>query len=162
MRFYYDLDLEAGSLLDLEIGGTERGLEIDAIDVAQIFLDGALSINFIDGYAQHVTADDVFALVTATTGLEGAFQNVASGERLRTADGRGSFAIYYGDESPYDPRSVVATDYVAVPEPALLGLLALAGGAFFVMRAFPVAAKPTTRGRCLRERRQTVPGPASS
>jgi hypothetical protein len=129
MRFYYDLDLEAGSLLDLEIGGTERGLEIDAIDVAQIFLDGALSIDFIDGYAQHVTADDVFALVTATTGLEGAFQNVASGERLRTADGRGSFAIFYGDESPYDPRSVVATDYVAVPEPALLTLLALAGAA---------------------------------
>ena len=52
------------------------------------------------------------------------FDNVAPGERLTTADNRGSFIVNYGGTSPFGDNAVVLSDFRAIPEPATFALLA--------------------------------------
>ena len=86
-----------------------------------------LTLNFIDGFGGKVQADDSFAVVGAGTRVFGQFANVASGERLLTADGLGSFAVHYGDQNGFSQGLVLSNFAVAaVPEPASYALM-LAG-----------------------------------
>jgi len=54
---------------------------------------------------------DSFVLVSADT-LAGSLFNVASGQRVDTANGNGSFVVYYGPGSPFDPNQIVLTSYL--------------------------------------------------
>ena len=124
-----DLRLDGGQLR-IELGGLQRGTAFDALDVGgDITLDGGalLTLNFIDGFGGKVQADDSFAVVGAGTRVFGQFANVASGERLLTADGLGSFAVHYGDQNGFSQGLVLSNFAVAaVPEPASYALM-LAG-----------------------------------
>jgi len=133
-----DLHFEGGQLR-IELGGRQRGAQFDALDVGgDITLDGTtlLTLDFINGFGGQVQANDSFALVLAGTRVFGQFANVASGERLLTADGLGSFAVRYGADNGFDQGLVVSNFAVAaVPEPAsyamLLAGLALIGAMGF-------------------------------
>jgi hypothetical protein len=79
-----------------------------------------LRLNILRGFVP--TATDSFTILTSTGPLSGAFGNVASGGRLMTADGFGSFLVTYSATS----RQVVLSSFVGVPEPGAIALLALA------------------------------------
>jgi hypothetical protein len=74
-----------------------------------------------------VAATDIFTLLTADDILAGAFGNVASGSRLDTGDGFGTFLVHYGAGSSFGANNLVLTDFrssrVAVPEPTPIFLL---------------------------------------
>jgi hypothetical protein len=133
--FGFELALFDDSHLDFEIGGTEPGIDFDVIDAWDIFLDGELSVRFIDGFEETISADDEFEIAVASHLLEGVLDGVGSGARLLTSDGVGSFAVFYGASSPFDPNRLVLTDFQAVPEPALAALLVVAAVAIVGLRS---------------------------
>ena len=87
----------------------------------QVDLGGAvLTLDFIGSFAAQVQAGDRFDLLQAAGGLSGAFANVASGARLRTAGGEGSFIVTYGDGPSLQ---LSGYEVAAVPEPGSWALL---------------------------------------
>lgn len=118
---------QAGSALEIEIGGTQQGTEYDTLTGNTITLNGDLHISLIalDGISPIAipTAEDVFTIVSANTSLTGAFTNVASGERLDTLNGNGSFLVTYDNTT----KAVVLSAYVPEPASAVLLGLGLAG-----------------------------------
>ncbi|MGD9636192.1 MAG: hypothetical protein AB7U97_23120, partial [Pirellulales bacterium] len=54
---------------------------------------------------------EVYTLLSAS-GLTGAFSNVASGQRVDDANVNGSFLVYYGPGSPFNPNHVVLTSFL--------------------------------------------------
>jgi fibronectin-binding autotransporter adhesin len=109
----------SGGTLAIELGGTVRGLEYDALDVGgAVSLGGAtLEISFLDGFEGTILSTDVFTLIDAGAIFD-SFGNVFSGDRLTTTDGFGSFLVTYSGET------LVLSDYAAVPEPGSLALAA--------------------------------------
>lgn len=128
----------SGGALAIELGGTARGLEYDALDVGgSVSLGGAmLEISFLDGFESTILSTDVFTLLDAGAIFD-SFGNVLSGDRLTTADGFGSFLVTYNGET------LVLTDYAAVPEPGTLALAA-AGALLLAGRRL---ATPRARAR---------------
>ncbi len=96
-------------------------------DPGDITLDGDLVLRFAAGFESLVTMADTFAIFEAPEDIDGAFNNVAAGARLLTADGSGSFVVNYGPTSPFGDNRVVLSDYEVIPEPAA-GLLLLTLG----------------------------------
>ena len=88
-------------------------------------LAGTLEVTLHDGFAPDPL--DSFTVLVSGGGIAGAFDNVASGLRLDTADGLGSFRVDYGPSSAANPDHVVLSDFV-VPEPdtVLMALVACA------------------------------------
>ncbi|RYD49784.1 MAG: hypothetical protein EOP85_00945 [Verrucomicrobiaceae bacterium] len=109
-----DLSLEAESVLDIEIGGTTAVTGFDRIrqinGSAGIVIGGELVVNVIGGFYDTIQAADEFAIVTSEHPLNGSFSNVASGERLTTSDGRGSFVV------TYTGQEVVLSGFEVIPE----------------------------------------------
>jgi len=112
----------SGGLLWMELGGLARGTQFDALDVGgSVELGGAvLKLSFIEGFGAQAQAGQSFLLLQAGGGIFGQFSNVASGERLLTADGTGSFLVRYGEG-----QGLLLSDYAvaAVPEPSSYALL---------------------------------------
>ncbi len=121
LRITGDLGFQGGAL-QIELGGRQRGSGFDALDVGgQVDLGGAvLTLDFIGSFAAQVQAGDRFDLLQAAGGLSGAFANVASGARLRTAGGEGSFIVTYGDGPSLQ---LSGYEVAAVPEPGSWALL---------------------------------------
>ena len=116
----------AGARLEMEIGGRTQGSSYDYLQVkGAATLGGDLVIRFVDGFQSSITSADSFTLLSASTSLSGAFDNVANGGTLLTADGFGSFNVHYG----VGPKTVVIDGFVPtpVPEPGtyLAGLSAI-------------------------------------
>ncbi len=130
-----DLNLLLGSELAFEIGGTVQGTEYDFVDVnGDVSLEGMLTLTFLNGFEYLVSDSDTFILLTADSDIIGSFNNVASGDRLLTADGLGSFVVHYGVSSPGDASQLVLGDFQLIPEPTTFGLLALSSGGLIVRR----------------------------
>ena len=113
----------SGGLLEMELGGLQRGSGYDALDVGgTATLGGAtLMLDFISGFDALAQGGQQFTLLNAAGGIFGSFANVADGQRLNTAGGQGSFLVRYGNG-----QGLVISDYVAVvPEPGSWGLMAL-------------------------------------
>jgi len=67
--------------------------------------------------------------------MSGSFLNVASGGRLETADGSGSFEVDYGGSGPYANEIVLSNfETGSVPEPFGITSLLLAGVAVLPLR----------------------------
>ena len=84
----------------------------DGHDVLQIggfmVADGRLDLRMQGGFQPDPT--DQFALVSAAN-IIGSFSNVASGSRLSTVDGAGSFRVDYGIASPFDQGQIVLSEF---------------------------------------------------
>ena len=96
--------------LALDIGGSIAGTDFDQVEVAgPAAIDGLLELSLLDGFAP--TTTDQF-IVTSAANVVGNFDNVRSGERLETLDGRGSFVVNYGIQSPFDAHQIVLSDFM--------------------------------------------------
>ena len=117
-----NVQLLDSSLLDFEVGGTTPGTEFDVLNITgTLALDGDLSVSLINGFTPDNS--DTFEIVDSGS-LSGSFDNVMNGGTLLTDSGSGSFVVNYGSGSAFDPDSVVLSDFVIIPEPATLALLA--------------------------------------
>ncbi len=79
-------------------------------------LAGKLMLSFSPG-ATLPKATDTLTIVSATSPITGSFANVASGKRLNTSDGLGSFEVDYGAGSA-TPSAVVLSNFGAFVPPA--------------------------------------------
>lgn len=61
-----------------------------------LVLDGELAVDFENDFEDRVCPTDTFILIRSNMAINGAFDNVASGERVSTEDGSGSFLVSYG------------------------------------------------------------------
>jgi len=104
---------QAAATLEIEIGGLGMGTEYDSLRVTgNALVDGELELALIDGFVPDVA--DVFTIFDAGN-LSGAFENIADGERLETAEGGGSFLVRYG--SP-NPDQIVLSNFQAATAPS--------------------------------------------
>jgi PEP-CTERM motif-containing protein len=123
-----NVSLLDGSKLVMEIGGLTQETQYDHLAVGgMVTLDGTLELHMLNGFQLQLDPSQTFTLLTSKDILSGAFDNVANGARLTTADGLASFQVNYGTGSSYGANNLVLSDPQAVPEPA--SLMLLAGGA---------------------------------
>jgi T5SS/PEP-CTERM-associated repeat protein len=99
---------QPGGVLAIDLGGT-AGAHADLLDVGAATLDGVLKLRFIPG---SIPATSV---VLSATSLTGQFDNVASGQRLSAVNGGGSFVVFYGPGSPFNPNQVVLSSFLPSP-----------------------------------------------
>jgi hypothetical protein len=91
-----NLNLTSTSNLSFEIGGTGPGTTYDLLnrtDSGVLILNGNLTVRLINGFTP--ANADIFTIITTQQNLQGAFSNVASGARLNTEGGGGSFIVSY-------------------------------------------------------------------
>ena len=99
-----------GGKLQIEIGGSPASFQFDVLEVhGDAVLGGNLELSLLNGFVP--TAANGYAVLTPTGSLSGTFTNVASGQRLKTSDGGGSFVVSYGAGSPFNPTFVVLSAY---------------------------------------------------
>jgi hypothetical protein len=133
-----NLTLGNNSKLSIDLGGRAQGTQYDFLSEGgsvALTLDGTLTLNFINGFQDAVTASDSFTILTSNLTLLGAFDNVANGARLDVANFPGSFQVNYGAGSPFGSQHVVLSAFV-IPEPSAALLLAL-GCASLGLRRLP-------------------------
>jgi T5SS/PEP-CTERM-associated repeat protein len=129
-----DLAVEDAARVEIDVAGGGAGEGYDAVVVAgAVALAGSLTLRVADDQVDGIAASDVFTVLEAGGGLSGAFANVASGGRVPLSGRPGSFQVFYGPGSgavpnPYDPDSVVLTDFLPVPEPGQALLVAVGWG----------------------------------
>lgn len=115
-------DLLAGSLLQIELGGTTPGIGgHDQLAVTgNLSLAGNLEVSVLPGF--QIQSTDVFTIVTAGS-IDGTFSNAVS--KISLANGIGFFDVtYFGN-------SITLSNF-QVPEPGSFGMLAL--GSLLLMR----------------------------
>ncbi|HEY4302229.1 MAG TPA: PEP-CTERM sorting domain-containing protein [Candidatus Didemnitutus sp.] len=116
------------AFLAFEVGGAAQGSQYDHLVVnGALALGGSLQIGFISGFENTVNSSMTFDLVSSST-LSSSFLNVASGSRLDTADGLGSFVVNYGSGSSFGVNDVVLSGFAPVPEPSTWALLLAGSG----------------------------------
>ncbi len=104
---------QAGAKLEIEIGGTTPGSTYDVVNITSIAgLSGQLQLALPGGFLP--SASDTFTVLSAASGIFGAFSNVANSQRLTTSDGIGSFLVHYGLGSPFNQNQVVLSAFEAV------------------------------------------------
>lgn len=111
-----DLTLQAGAKLEMEISGTAHDRITQTTGAGGTVLGGVLELRTIGDFDDEVQTSSTYEILTSHLPLTGAFTNVASGTRLNTADGRGSFLVSYGPGSAA-PGKVVLSSYIAVNAP---------------------------------------------
>ena len=90
-----DVTLLSDASFSVELGGATAGSEYDVLQVSSnAVLNGALSIALVNGFATNVLSTDLFTVLSAAS-LSGTLTNVASGGRLVTVGGEGSFLVDY-------------------------------------------------------------------
>jgi hypothetical protein len=100
--------------LEIEIGGKTQATQYDYLVVTgTAMLAGELQLVRIGGFTPDPT--DMFTIGSAAS-VEGAFSNVANGQRLATTDGTGAFLVHYGLGSAFSANEIVLSG-VAAMEP---------------------------------------------
>ena len=118
-----DLTMTSAAALAFEIGGLIQGTKYDFLPVSgSASLDGDLEFSFFDG-GQNLIGDTDALEVLGATIITGSFFNVASGDRLLASDGKGSFIVNYGSGSPFNPGSVILSNFMLIPEPRVYGMI---------------------------------------
>lgn len=109
-----DLTITGSSNLEIELGGTVQGVSYDHVAQSDgtTLLGGTLTIKAIDGFDCELMGSDSFTVLTSDAAITGAFTNVASGSRLATDDGLGTFLVSYGNGSSA-PNRVILSDFEA-------------------------------------------------
>jgi T5SS/PEP-CTERM-associated repeat protein len=103
----------SGATTEIEIGGTQIGVEYDVINVFNnaILMGGNLELKLINGFVPSTV--DKFNILQVAGNISGAYDNVANGQRLVTSDGLGSFLVHYGAASAFNPRQIVLSNFLA-------------------------------------------------
>lgn len=108
-----DLIPSAAVTFNFDIAGTSQGSAYDFISEAgstALALGGSkLKITLAASFTP--SASHTFTLLTSNQAITGSFGNVASGARITTTDGRGSFLVTYSG------NSVVLSNFIAAPQP---------------------------------------------
>jgi hypothetical protein len=92
------LTLQSNSVLAYELNGTQPGVSFGQIvSVSTATLGGMLQVTLSESFRSRVQSSDVFTLLAAQT-IGGQFTNVASGARLPTEEGSGSFLVTYSGQ----------------------------------------------------------------
>jgi T5SS/PEP-CTERM-associated repeat protein len=100
---------QSAGTLQIEIGGTLVNTEHDFVNVTgNTILGGALELALIDDFVPSAT--HTFTVFSAGN-LLNFFSNVTNGQRLTTVDGMGSFLVYYGPTSTFNPNQIVLTNF---------------------------------------------------
>jgi hypothetical protein len=139
MTFDGTLELGSSSVLRFDLAGNLRGpgayfggpfgmppgYGYDAIDCTKsVTLGGELQVTLSTQTANGLRftpgSADMYLLLKAQAPIAGAFANVASGQRLNTRDGGGSFVVNYGATSVLDPTGVVLSAFQPNTNPAVL------------------------------------------
>jgi fibronectin-binding autotransporter adhesin len=111
------LALSSASTLAFQINGTTQGTSYNYITVLDpASLAGDLGITVGSAFESSITPSETFTVLGDYGALSGTFANVASGERLETADGGGSFLVTYGPGAQH-PSEVILSDFLSVAEP---------------------------------------------
>lgn len=111
-----NLTLNTGAILRMEVAGSAHDQILQSGDGTTVTLGGTLSLTTISDFDEEVLSSSTYTVLEAAQPLTGAFANVASGARVNTADGKGSFRVDYGTGAPA-PNKVVLSDYIAVNAP---------------------------------------------
>ncbi len=91
-----NVTLMSASSLSFQLGGLTQGNLYSFLNVnGSVGLSGNLVLSFANGFEGTVTGADTFTITIASGGLTGVFANIASGARLDTSDGFGSFQVDY-------------------------------------------------------------------
>lgn len=100
--------------LEIEIGGTTQSTQYDFVSVARnATVGGELELKIINGFVPAAT--DLLTVLDANSAITGTFSNVASGQRLMTMDGIGSFLVHYGVGSVNNPNQLILSAFQLVP-----------------------------------------------
>jgi hypothetical protein len=103
------LSLGPATILTADIAGVGSASQQTQVFVdGQGMLGGGLQLTL--GGAIPSPADTI-AILSAAGGLSGSFANIATGQRLNTSDGIGSFLVHYGSGSAFDPNQVVLSAF---------------------------------------------------
>ncbi len=110
------LSLLSTSVLAFDIGGTSPGVGYDFLLVNNtVTFGGTLQLNVVNGVRTSLLPTDTFTLLSATS-VTGAFANVASGTRLMSYTGEGSFLV------TYNGSNLVLSNFDPIPEPSTWAL----------------------------------------
>jgi fibronectin-binding autotransporter adhesin len=105
------------STLSFQIGGTTQSTQYDYLQIlGTIALAGDLQVNVSSAFEPSVTPNETFTVLYAE-GVSGSFANVASGGRLETADGQGSFLVTYEAGTGASSHYLNLSDYLPTAEP---------------------------------------------
>ena len=99
-----------------------------------VVLSGTLAVTLAPGAALP-DASESMSFLSAGSGITGSFSNVASGTRIATTDGQGSFLINYGANSNLVTVSSFAASGTTTHLAFFTGETALANGVYYL--AFP-------------------------
>ena len=95
-----NISLLSASRLTFQLGGLTQGNDYGFLNVnGSVALGGQLVLSFANGFQNSITGNDSFTVLTASFDFSGVFTNVASGTRLNTSDGFGSFLVTYSGNS---------------------------------------------------------------
>lgn len=104
-----DYTQQVGASLEIELSGTLQGTEFDFVNGTGIAsIAGDLELALIDGFMPQAT--DEFIILSSNV-LVGSFDNVASGTRLDTTDGLGSFVVALD----FATDQIVLSDFLLAP-----------------------------------------------
>lgn len=110
-----NVTLNSAARIVMEVGGTNPGAQYDRIvqTGSHSFRLGesTLEVSFLNGFEHTVTNSDLFAIITSENDILEEFGNAASGARVATTNGSGSFLVTYGAGSD-EPQNVVLSDFV--------------------------------------------------
>jgi hypothetical protein len=102
-------------ILEIQIGGLSPGSTYDLLSVSgTAVLGGELQLTLLGGFTPGVS--DTFTVLNSPVPLVGVFSSVASGTKLATTDGRGSFVVHYGAGSAF-PNQLVLTGFELAARP---------------------------------------------
>ena len=140
-----NLTMDSTCIFGMEIGGLVPGEEFDLIaqtgGAFTINLGGSQLVLSLIGFETPITNWDTFDIITSENPILGSFGNVASGDRLGTADGRGSFRVTYSGQN-----AVTLSDFLLPPQPAAL-LSRKMHGAFQGDLSLPLTGAPGVEPR---------------
>ena len=110
-----DLALATGASLLFDLTGNSTGTEFDSLLLnGNAFLNGAdLLVSIPNDAADFISDTDIFELIMMSEGaaINGAFDNVGSGDRIFLPDVLGSFLVEYGSVAPVVTDRVILSQF---------------------------------------------------
>lgn len=96
------IGMDSSTVTEMQIGGLTAGTDYDWIKqtgTKSVTLGGYLHVQLINGFASSVSNSNTFDIITSGHPILGSFANVASGSRLATDNGEGSFLVTYAGQN---------------------------------------------------------------